>query len=72
MRTVGGGKHLKMTIVGHDYSQVLDGIGFGLGGRASELHYGSLIDIVFHLEVNEWQGRRSLQLNVQDLRSSAN
>ena len=72
VRTVGGGKHLKMTIVGHDYSQVLDGIGFGLGGRASELHYGSLIDIVFHLEVNEWQGRRSLQLNVQDLRSSAN
>ena len=71
-RTVGGGKHLKMAIDGHDYSQVLDAIGFGLGGRARDLHYGSLIDIVFHLEVNEWQGRRSLQLNVQDLRSSAN
>ena len=71
-RTVGGGKHLKLAIDGHDHSQVLDGIGFGLGGRASGLHYGSLIDIAFHLEVNEWQGRRSLQLNVQDLRSSAN
>lgn len=71
-RTVGGGKHLKLAIDGHDYSQVLDGIGFGLGGRAADLRNGSLIDIVFHLEVNEWQGRRSLQLNVQDLRSSAN
>lgn len=71
-RTVGGGKHLKLAIDGHDYSQVLDGIGFGLGGLAPDLHYGSLIDIIFHLEVNEWQGRRSLQLNVQDLRSSAN
>ncbi len=71
-RTVGGGKHLKLAIDGHDYSQVLDGIGFGLGGRAADLRNGSLIDIVFHLEVNEWQGRRSLQLNVQDLRRSAN
>ncbi|MYH61964.1 MAG: hypothetical protein F4148_09450 [Caldilineaceae bacterium SB0675_bin_29] len=71
-RTVGGGKHLKIAIDGHDLSQVLDGIGFGLGGQAANLRIGSLIDIVFHLEVNEWQGRRSLQLNVQDLRSSAN
>lgn len=71
-RTVGGGKHLKIAIDGHDLSQVLDGIGFGLGGQAADMRIGSLIDIVFHLEVNEWQGRRSLQLNVQDLRSSAN
>lgn len=72
VRTVGGGKHLKIAIDGHDLSQVLDGIGFGLGGQAADMRIGSLIDIVFHLEVNEWQGRRSLQLNVQDLRSSAN
>jgi single-stranded-DNA-specific exonuclease len=71
-RSVGGGKHLKVAIDGHDYSQVLDGIGFGLGERAADLQTGSLIDIVFHLEVNQWQGQRSLQLNVQDLRSSVN
>ena len=68
VRRVGGGRHLKMVIDGHEHSSVLDGIGFGLGERAAALHMGSLIDIVFHLEVNEWQGRRSLQLNVQDLR----
>ena len=72
VRSVGGGKHLKIAIDGHDYSQVLDGIGFGLGERAAELQNGSLIDIVFHLEVNQWQGRHSLQLNLQDLRNSAN
>ena len=71
MRRVGEGKHLKMVLDGNDHSPVLDGIGFGLGGRAADLQVGSLIDIVFHLEVNEWQGRRSLQLNLQDLRSSA-
>ena len=57
-----------MVIDGHDHSPVLDGIGFGLGERAADLQGGSLIDLVFNLEVNEWQGRRSLQLNVQDLR----
>ena len=72
MRRVGSEKHLKMVLDGHDHSPVLDGIGFGLGGRAADLQVGSLIDIVFHLEVNEWQGRRSLQLNLQDLRSSVN
>lgn len=69
IRTVGGGKHLKIVITGRDHSPVLDGIGFGLGGRAANLQVGSLIDIVFHPEVNEWQGRRSLQLNIQDLRT---
>ena len=71
VRRVGGGKHLKMVIDGHDHSPVLDGIGFGLGEWAADLRVGSLIDIVFHLEVNEWQGRRSLQLNIQDLRRGA-
>ena len=71
VRRVGGGKHLKLVIDGHDHSPVLDGIGFGLGERAAGLQVGSLIDIVFALEVNQWRGRRSLQLNVQDLRSSA-
>lgn len=71
LRRVGDGKHLKMVVDGHDHSPVLDGIGFGLGDRAAELRAGSLIDIVFHIEVNEWQGRRSLQLNVQDLRGSS-
>ncbi len=70
-RQVGSGQHLKLVIDGCDYSPVLDGIGFGLGEWAAELQVGSLIDLVFYLEVNEWQGRRSLQLNVQDLRISA-
>ena len=69
---VGEGKHLKLVVDGHDTSPVLDAIGFDLGERAVALRKGSLVDIVFHLEVNKWQGRRSLQLNVQDLRASEN
>ncbi len=70
VRRVGGGKHLKVVVDNHGRPPVLDGIGFGLGRWAAELQKDSLIDVVFHLEVNRWMGQRSLQLNIQDLRSS--
>ena len=70
VRRVGGGKHLKMVVDNHGRPPVLDGIGFGLARWAAELQKDSLIDVVFHLEVNRWMGQRSLQLNIQDLRSS--
>jgi single-stranded-DNA-specific exonuclease len=44
----------------------LDAIGFGLG-EWSEYLPGH-VDIAYQLEINEWNGRRSLQLNVQDIR----
>ncbi|MCC7355429.1 MAG: hypothetical protein IT330_16940, partial [Anaerolineae bacterium] len=31
-------------------------------------HLSPLMDVAFVLEVNEWNGDRRLQLNVQDLR----
>jgi hypothetical protein len=39
-----------------------------MGPRFEEL--GDLVDVVYALEVNEWNGERRLQLNVQDIRSS--
>ncbi|RLT38010.1 MAG: single-stranded-DNA-specific exonuclease RecJ [Chloroflexi bacterium] len=69
-RAVGSGKHLKLVLDGYPGSSVLDGIGFGLGERVSGFRSDERLDIAFHLEVNEWQGRRGLQLNVQDLRTA--
>lgn len=69
-RAVGSGKHLKLVLDGYPGSGVLDGIGFGLGERANGLSADERLDIAFHLEINEWQGRRSLQLNAQDLRTT--
>lgn len=69
-KVVGGGKHLKLVLDGYPGSGVLDGIGFGLGERTSTLAADERLDILFHLEVNEWQGRRMLQLNVQDVRTT--
>jgi single-stranded-DNA-specific exonuclease len=68
LRTVGGGKHLRMIVDRDAQSTVMDAVAFQQGARASELQVGERVDLVFQLEANEWQGRQSLQLNVQDMR----
>ncbi|MCC6458260.1 MAG: single-stranded-DNA-specific exonuclease RecJ [Caldilineaceae bacterium] len=68
LRTVGGGKHLKMIVDQDAQSSVLDAVAFRQGEWANELQVGDRVDLVFQLEANEWQGRQSLQLNVQDMR----
>ena len=60
-------KHLKLKFVsGPDRS--LDAIGFGLGDKYADLN--DKADLVFALEINEWNGHTNEQLNVKDIRSS--
>lgn len=47
-----------------------NGIGFNLATKFHLLQMNHPIDIVFTLDINEWQGTRSLQLKVIDLRLS--
>lgn len=60
------GQHLKLKLA--ENRRVMDAIAFGFGKRCDTL--GSRVDVVYALEVNEWQGERTLQLNVQDMRPS--
>ncbi len=62
-----GKNHLKMTIASG--ATQLDAIAFGMAGR--ELCDGDL-DLLFHLQENNYMGRRSIQLNVKDFRPSQN
>ena len=59
------GSHLKLRLAA-DGSHVLDAIAFGQGPQSDQLP--AQIDLVFQLERNDWNGRRRLQLNVQDMR----
>jgi single-stranded-DNA-specific exonuclease len=60
-RTVGGsGKHLKMKL--RDGGVVWDAIAFDLGDRQPT----SYIDIVYNLELDNWNGREQLRLNILD------
>lgn len=63
--TVGSdSSHLRMDLVAGNEGR--EAIAFGMGHRLAEL--GSCVDLVYSLEVNEWNGERRLQLNVQDAR----
>ncbi len=65
-KTVGADKsHLKVKLVG-DGEPPIDCIGFRLGHWAHDLP--RFVDVVYNLEINEWQGRRNLQLNLRDIR----
>lgn len=63
VREVGVG-HLKMTV--EQGGVVHDCIGFRLAERAPQP--GDLIDLAFRPEINEFQGRWRIQLDVRDLR----
>ena len=65
-RTVGSeGKHLKVTL-DDECGGVMDCIGFRMGALHSSLP--PRVDILYHLEVNEYNGRKSLQLNLKDVK----
>jgi single-stranded-DNA-specific exonuclease len=65
-RTVGKNDgHLKLKLAG-DGQPPIDAIGFRLGDWIDNMP--DCIDAAYHLEINEWNGRRNLQLNLQDIR----
>lgn len=51
-------------------SPVFDGIGFNLGFWGDELKEGDIVDLIYSLEKNIWNGRTSLQMKVKDLRKT--
>ena len=81
IRTVGNNNaHLKLcfkAIPENGKTKYLNAIGFRLGKMAekmpdgkSGLRWGDIVDVVFQLEINEWNGNRELQMNVLDIKMS--
>jgi single-stranded-DNA-specific exonuclease len=67
-RVVGRG-HLKITLL-RNGGPGLDCIGFDLGGRVEAGSSMGRVDIVGHVTVNEWNDRRTEQLQVVDFREA--
>jgi single-stranded-DNA-specific exonuclease len=63
------GKHLRLQ-VNHNTRMVKKAIGFNFGYWSDKINVGDKIDMVFKLEVNQWNGSRELQLKVVDLKLS--
>jgi len=66
-RTMGNGaQHLRLKL--RQGGTVWDGVGFGLGCYLAEI--SPRLDIVFNLEIDRWQGREKLRLNILDFAPS--
>jgi single-stranded-DNA-specific exonuclease len=60
--------HLKVSITRDNV--VFNGIGFNLADKYPLLQSKQPVDIVFTLDENEWNGNKSLQMKVLDIRAS--
>jgi single-stranded-DNA-specific exonuclease len=56
--------HLAFTV--HDGEQYREAVAFRQGGLADDMP--DRVDLACHLEINEWNGRRKVRLNVCDIR----
>src|SRR5215216_4101309 len=66
-RTVGAeGRHLKLTF-DDERGSTFDSIGFRMGRLQASLP--SRVDVMYHFESNEYNGRKSLQLNLKDVKA---
>lgn len=69
-----GDKHLRLFVshtVGSEASHSITPkkmIGFFIGSHKEKLKIGAIIDIIFEVGVNEWNGNRELQYKIIDIR----
>lgn len=68
-RLVGNGKHVRLMVQGEN-NRPIAGIAFNLSGADDLFSAGDRVDLLFALEISEYQGRRSLQLQVRDIHPS--
>ena len=66
-KQVGSDKsHIKLSLFQGDNTQTINAIGFGLGNKIDDIHNG--FDVVYTIDENEWNGYKSLQLVLKDLK----
>jgi single-stranded-DNA-specific exonuclease len=62
-------KHLRFSVT-HDHKTIRKAIAFNFGYFAEFTKVGSEVDIVFTIDINQWNGQRELQLKVKDIKTS--
>lgn len=64
-----GNNHLKLTVVQANVTGFpISSIAFQQGENLEDIRTGKQFDICYHLEENEWNGQKSLQLNIKDIK----
>ncbi|WZO96316.1 single-stranded-DNA-specific exonuclease RecJ [Isosphaeraceae bacterium EP7] len=65
-KTMTEGKHIKLRVA-HGTATV-EAVGWNMGERYKHLKAGMLVDLAYHPAINEWNGRRTIQLEIKDIR----
>ncbi len=66
-RVVGNGnKHLKL-LLRDEVATTIDAIAFGMGELYGKLKEHARMDVAYAIDMNEWNGRRKLQLKIRDI-----
>ncbi len=63
---ISGGKHTRLTV--GDGAHMFTAMCFSRSQAQMDLYVGDSVDILFNLDINEYNGRRSVQLIVRDIR----
>ncbi len=61
-------KHLKLALLDEGGDKTHDAIGFGYGDLLEEVSVGDRIDVIYELGFNVWNGYRSVQLRLVDVK----
>ena len=59
------GRHLRMTVAAG--GAFLKCVGFGMGSRLRELRVGGTVDLLYHANMNQWNGREEPQAMLIDV-----
>lgn len=60
-------KHLKFKVRTQGVSEDIDAIAFNMAGELAKLSPDKPVDMAYAIDMNEWNGRRKLQLKVKDI-----
>lgn len=63
-----GEKHLKFFLASADSAKIFEAISFGGGEKFSSFREGDRIDLLCHIQRDDWNGNSRIQLNVVDMR----
>jgi single-stranded-DNA-specific exonuclease len=62
--------HLKLLVTQPQYDIAIDAIAFNMADKVALITHGMPYDIAFTMEINAWNGKETLQLNIKDIREA--
>ena len=68
IRSLSDGKHLRLTL--KDGSTIINAIGFNMGSLSNDYLIGDKVDILGVLEINVFNGKSTVQINIKDIMKS--